>query len=215
MPSIKQEIIYKNLMDKGESASSSDCNFRCPCSFDSSPVDAFQQHRKLGATELNCSALGLRPDESSAFQSLGKQAQTIAIPPEELYDIASASAEQEHVSGEGLLLKHSLHLSTEAIEATAHVRHPGSNPDLRSGGELDHLRRLSNTARTRESSAPLSTLIIARPGTQYGSSPNSMAESRAVALRLRSSAHSWLRSSQEAARSRSRSVHRAQMLAAT
>ena len=41
MPSIEQEIICKSRMNKGESASSSDCNFRLPSSLNSPPVDAF------------------------------------------------------------------------------------------------------------------------------------------------------------------------------
>jgi hypothetical protein len=39
----------------------------------------------------------LRPDESSSFQTLGKQAQTITVPPQELYDIASAPAKHEEM----------------------------------------------------------------------------------------------------------------------
>src|SRR6266567_1146115 len=104
-------------MNKGESASSSDCDFRLPCSLHSPPIDAFQKHRKLRTTQVNRSALGLRPDETAALQSLGEQAQTIAVPPQELYDIASATAKNEHMSGEGLLLQHSLHLATKSIEA--------------------------------------------------------------------------------------------------
>src|SRR5215469_14944255 len=65
---------------------------------------------------------------------------------------------------EWLLLKDRLHLRTEPIEAAPHIAHAGSNPDLRPGRKLDHFCRLSRTARTRDRSAPLSTLIIAKPG---------------------------------------------------
>jgi hypothetical protein len=44
------------------------------------------------ATEQNGSIVGLRPDEPAALQPLGKQAEAISIPPQKLYDIASASA---------------------------------------------------------------------------------------------------------------------------
>ncbi len=158
-------------MNTGESALSSDCDLRLPCSLDPPPVDTLQQHRKLCATQLHGAALGLRPDEAAAFQPLGKQAQTVAIPPQQFYDIASAPAKYEHMSGEGLLLQYGLHLAAEAIEATAHIRHAGRNPDLRSSGKLDHLRKLSSTARTRQSSAPLSTLINARPGSSIWIAP--------------------------------------------
>src|SRR6202035_5933119 len=114
MPSTKREIICKSRMNKGESASSSDCDFRLPCSLHSPPIDTFQKHRKLCATQVNRSALGLRPDEAATFQSLGEQAKTIAVPPQEFYDIASAPAKHEHMSGEGLLLQNSLHLAAES-----------------------------------------------------------------------------------------------------
>jgi hypothetical protein len=115
MPSITREIIHKTRINTGESALSSDCDLRLPRSLDPPPVDAFEQHRKLRATQLHGATLGLRPDESAAFQPLGKQAQTIAIPPQQFYDIASAPAKYEHVSGEGLLCHRQLkipHLGT-------------------------------------------------------------------------------------------------------
>ena len=60
-------------------------------------------------------SVGLRPDESSSLQTLGKQTQTIAIPPQKLYDVASASAKHEDVSGERLLV--------QARSAPAHSGH--------------------------------------------------------------------------------------------
>src|SRR6202051_4248601 len=108
------------------------------------------------------STLGLRPDESTPLQALGEQAQTIAIPPKKFYDVASSSAEHKHVSGERLLMQHVLHLRTQSIETAAQVRHSCCNPDLGPNWKLDHLRRLSRIDRTRDESAPLSTLIVAR-----------------------------------------------------
>ena len=55
---------------------------------------------------------------------LGKKAQTIAIPPQQSYDVASA-AEDKDVSGEWLLKKHGLHLRTQTIETSAHVGDAG------------------------------------------------------------------------------------------
>ena len=68
------------------------------------------------------------------------------------------------MSGEGLLLKHGLHLSAQPIEAAAHVGHARGNPYPGPGRKLDHLRKLSRMERTKVKSAPLSTQIIARPG---------------------------------------------------
>jgi hypothetical protein len=137
--------------------------FRRPCSLDFSPVDAFQKHRQLCATKLHSATVGLRPDESATLQPLGKKAEAIAIPPQQLYDVASTAAECEDVAREWLLLERVLHLRAEPIEATAQIRHAGRNPDLRPRWRLDHLRKLSRINRTSEGSAPLSTLITARP----------------------------------------------------
>ena len=41
MPSIKSEIIRKSRMNKGESSSSSDCDFRLPGPLNSPPIDTF------------------------------------------------------------------------------------------------------------------------------------------------------------------------------
>ncbi len=109
-------------------------------------------------------ALGLRPYEAAAFQSLGEKAQTIAVPPQQLYDVPSAPAEHEHVPGERLLLEYSLHLCTQSIETAAHIGHSGRKPDLGAIWKLDHVRRLSRICRTNTESAPLSTLIMAIPG---------------------------------------------------
>jgi hypothetical protein len=164
MSSIKREIIYKSRMNKGEAASSSDCDFRLPCSLNSPPVDAFQKQRKLCATEPHGPTLGLRPDESAALKTLGKQSQTISIPPKKSYNVASAPPEYKDMSREWLLVKNGLHPGTESVETATHVSDTGGDPDLRSCGKPDHLRRLSRMDRTRTGSASLSTLIIARSG---------------------------------------------------
>ena len=69
------------------------------------------------------------------------------------------------MSREWLLLEHDLHLGTETVETTAHIRHTGGDPDLRSCGKLRITCSGSQESdRTSTGSAPLSTLIIARPG---------------------------------------------------
>ena len=63
----------------------------------------------------------------------------------------------------GCCKKNGLHLRTQTIETAPHVGDAGCDPDLRSCGKLDHLQRLSRMDRTSIGSAPLSTLMIARP----------------------------------------------------
>src|SRR5664279_3242579 len=91
-------------------------------------------------------------------------AKAVAVPPQKLNDVTSASTENKHVSREWLLFKYGLHLCTEPVETTAHIGHASGDPDPRSSAEFNHLRKLSRIKRNSTGSAPLSTLIIARPG---------------------------------------------------
>jgi hypothetical protein len=68
------------------------------------------------------------------------------------------------MSGERLLFEHGLYLRTQSIESTTHVGHAGRQPYLRSRAQFDHLRKLARIDRNSDGSAPLSTLIMARPG---------------------------------------------------
>src|ERR1700756_3651569 len=97
---------------------------------------------------MNNSTLGLRPDKASALETLGKQTETVAIPPQQLDGVASASAKHEHMSGERLLMQNVLHLRTQPIKSAAQVRHSGCNPDLGPDRKLDHWRRLSSRVRS-------------------------------------------------------------------
>ena len=115
-------------------------------------------------SQTNSSFGSLRPDESSSLQTLGKQTKTVAVEPQQLDDVAATSTKNEDVTGERLLLKHRLHLSTETLEASPHVGHAGGDPYPRSGAQFDHLCKLSRIERSNTGSAPLSTLIVALPG---------------------------------------------------
>ena len=144
--------------NRGICAGQSDCDLRRPGPLRPAPIDAFEQHRKLRTRQTHGSFRSLRPDESASLQTLGKQAQAVAIEPEKLDHVASAPAKDKDMAGERLLLQHRLHLRTQAIETTPHIRHAGGNPDLRSRAKLDHLRKLSRIERNNE---PIGTALDA------------------------------------------------------
>ena len=73
----------------------------------------------------------LRTTLSAALKTLGKQAQPVAIEPENLHDVAAASSKNEDVTGERLLVEHRLHLRAQTVETAPHVGHPGRDPDPR------------------------------------------------------------------------------------
>jgi hypothetical protein len=58
------------------------------------PIDPFQQHRSLCATQVHNPALGVRPDEHTELQALCEKAQPIAIPPKQLHSIPPAGRER-------------------------------------------------------------------------------------------------------------------------
>jgi len=149
---------------QGNHAYNSHRDLRRPGPLRPAPVDAFQEHRQLRATQANGPFSSLRPDESPSLQTLRKQTKSVAVEPQQLDDVTAASTENEDVTGKRLLVEHCLHLRTQAVETTTHVGHAGSDPYPRSGAELDHLRRLSRIDRNNTGSAPHSTLIITRPG---------------------------------------------------
>jgi len=118
----------------------------------------------LDTAQRNGPALRLRPNEAATLQSLGKQAKPIAIEPQKFYLVAAASTKNKDVSREWLLVEHRLHLRAQPVEAAAHIRHASSKPGPRARAEFDHLRKLSRIKCNIVASAPLSTLIVARPG---------------------------------------------------
>ena len=62
--------------------------------------------------------LGPRPHESAALQPLGEQAQSIAIPPQQLQQIAAATPEAENMAGKWVLAQDTLRLRGEVSSET-------------------------------------------------------------------------------------------------
>jgi hypothetical protein len=118
MPSKQSECTRKCAGKQRNLAGQLDCDLRRPGPLRPAPINAFEQHRKLRTRQTHSSFRSLRPDESSSLQTLGKEAQAVAIEPEKLDHVASAPAKDKDVAGERLLLQHRLHLRTQAVETT-------------------------------------------------------------------------------------------------
>lgn len=73
-----------------------------PGAFWPTPIDTLQKHRELGAGEMHAALGSVGPDEAAAFQSLGQQTQSIAIPPEQLDQIATSATEDKDVPAKGI-----------------------------------------------------------------------------------------------------------------
>src|ERR1700721_4584683 len=103
------------------------------CSYRPSPVDAFEQHRELRAAQRDHSFVRLRPYEAAPFETFGEQAESVAVPPEQLDQIAALAAENENVARERVLFEHSLCDGAQACEAAP--------PDLDARGDQDATHR--------------------------------------------------------------------------
>src|SRR3984957_5688589 len=136
---------------------------RCRRAYRPSPVDAFEQHRELCAAQTDRSFIRLRPDEASAFETFGKEAQTVAIPPQHFHQIAAPAPENEHVAGVRILFEHRLSGGAQTSETAAHVGHAGSDPDARRRRQRDHRPSCSRMVRSVAGSTGPSTRMRARP----------------------------------------------------
>src|ERR1700749_4064976 len=99
-----------------------------PGSLRHSPVDPFEQHRQLGPAQYHHTLLSPRPEKSPALQTLGKQTQPIAVPPQQLDQIAAAAAKAEHMPGERILPEHALCLGRQTVKPLAHIVDAGRQP---------------------------------------------------------------------------------------
>src|SRR5207248_6731644 len=97
-------------------------------------------------------ALGLRPNESSVFEALGKQTQSIAVP-QQLDQIAATTAKDEDMPRERTLLEDRLYCCAQSGETTPQIRYTSCDPDLRPGWQRHHRISPSIAARTQSGSA--------------------------------------------------------------
>ena len=72
------------------------------------------------------------------MQMVHEHAGPLAIPPDDLDQIATAAPEDEQMSGKRVLLQHRLGLCRERRKALAHVGDARRQPDLRVGRNRDH-----------------------------------------------------------------------------
>jgi len=87
-------------------------------------VNTTQQIRQLrvGQFDSLLAALEIRKLKSASLQSLIKNAESVAIPEEDLDAVATTVEKQEQVSRQGILIKDRFRLTHQVIEAVAHLR---------------------------------------------------------------------------------------------
>src|SRR5690606_3746216 len=80
------------------------------------------------------------PHEMARLQALGKQTHAVATPPEDLQAVAATASKDEDMAAEGIGLELIVHNGSQAVKATAHIGHPGSQPHPSAGGQTHHCK---------------------------------------------------------------------------
>src|SRR5271170_6185324 len=93
----------------------------------------------------------LRPHEAPALQTLGKEAQSIPAPPQNLHPITGFATKHKKLPRERILGELRLHQCRESIEAVAHVGRTRGEPHLHSRRQCNH--RCTRRSITRESAS--------------------------------------------------------------
>jgi hypothetical protein len=65
-----------------------------PGALRTAPVDSLEQHRQLCRAQRDGTSVGLRPDESPLFKTLGQQAHAVAVTPKQLDQVAPPATEE-------------------------------------------------------------------------------------------------------------------------
>lgn len=89
---------------------------RSPCPLRQAPVDPLKQHRQLGWRQSDLSVLRSRPHELALLQAFAEQTRTLAIPPNDLDQIAPSPSKDEHMPGERILLQGLLRLAASVAK---------------------------------------------------------------------------------------------------
>lgn len=141
--------------------------YRLPGARRHSPVDAFEQHGQLRRGQQDAAAVGLRPDEAALLQALGEEAKALAIPPQQLDNVAAPTTKDEHVPRERILKQRQLGNACQAVEAFAHVGHARCQPHPGARRQADHRgsARICRTVRSPAASKPGGSRTVPAPVT--------------------------------------------------
>src|ERR1017187_9689502 len=99
----------------------------------------------------------LRQYEATSLEPFRKQAQSIARPPQQLYQITASATKHEYVTREGVLRQRGLHHGGQSVHTAAHIGHTRSEPYMCARRQCNHARcarQSSTTPSARASTAP-------------------------------------------------------------
>src|SRR5215475_5479486 len=128
------------------------------------PIDAFQQIAKLRRRDRYRPVSRRWPDEAATFQSLRKQAHTLAVMPQHLDQPAALAAEHEQMPAVRITLELLLNQKCQPIKALAHVGVAARQPHPRPARQRNHHRRsIAPITRARALASTVSSTMIRAP----------------------------------------------------
>jgi len=71
---------------------------------------------------MHFATVGLRPDETAAFEPPGEQPEPVLGCPKDLHQVAAATSENKNVAAQRVLLKRRLHLRAKPLKPAALMR---------------------------------------------------------------------------------------------
>src|SRR5208337_1413276 len=98
------------------------------------------------------------PQKTPALKTLGEQTRALSVVPDDLDQIASATAEDPQIAGMRIAFERFLHQKRQRAESFAHVGMAGREPHPRAARKCDHHRR------SRAFSAPMTRVSVAASG---------------------------------------------------
>src|SRR6266540_5287629 len=114
---------------------------RPPCPLRHAPIDPFEKISQLRRRDRHRPIRRRGPDEAPALQPLGKQAQPLAVVPQNLDQTAATATEHEQMPAVRIALERLLNQKSQAIKTLAHVGVAGRQPYLRAARGRYHRRR--------------------------------------------------------------------------
>src|SRR3954452_5519866 len=128
------------------------------------PIDSGQQTTELCRGDRHRAVDRARPQEAAPFQSLREQAGSLAVMPDHLQQVASATTKAKQLSAQRIAPQYLLHLQRQACKALPHVSVASRQPYPHAPRNWDHGRVSSpRMIRSRVSTSMSQSTITRRP----------------------------------------------------
>ena len=135
------------------------CFQRPPCPLWNAPVNALQQHRQLRRRQADLAVFSGRPNKPAPFKTLGKQAGSLAVPPDNFEQITTPPPKHKQMAGKRIPCQNLLGLCRQSIETPPHVCHARRQPDPCVAWHGDHEESPFNKRANISASKPPPAII--------------------------------------------------------